>query len=571
MKKINLILTGNSELVDSEKQNLFLGHWCNNIIKKKNINYSILDYHWSNISKVQDDYIYLKKTYELFLNTFTDYLNDYHRVSFSKIYWRIIIGPWLLQSICIIFDRWETLQKIFKENRNSFDEVNTISINDEILISDDFNNFTEKMETHSWNHKIFIEIIKELKPDIKFKEKTFLKEKNQRMKVNKNIYLKIIDKFLSFLPSDKKKLFYKANFKILDSVILYLKNGIMCRQFNEFNFKVSNKNFIDRKKLNLNFNFKNDYEKFLNKFILRIIPISYLENYRLLVDNSLKLKFNPDVILTAFAHFNNDFFKIWVAKKILENKKFYICSHGGWVEKEINFGSWEKSALKFISWKKEETKNFIQMPPNCFLKKRKNLKKLNTESLLFLAYHVETYAHRIQDGPMSSDVLNNHEQWLNFLKNININIKEKIIFRQGPFNDNWGFKEKFIKNFGVKYISKKKRLEHDFHNSKIVINTAMQTTFFETMKTGLPTIILLKRDLWNLSKELTIYYNKLKSNNVIFTNYIDAVNHVNKIWEDPLIWWNSTELLKLKNEFFKICCLENKNNLDTWLKFTKKL
>ncbi len=118
---------------------------------------------------------------------------------------------------------------------------------------------------------------------------------------------------------------------------------------------------------------------------------------------------------------------------------------------------------------------------------------------------------------------------------------------------------------------KKKKLEHDFSNSKIIINTAMQTTFFETMKMGLPTIILLKKDLWNLSKDLFVFYNKLKNNNVIFTNYADAAKHVNTIWEDPLKWWNSEELLKLRNEFFNICCLENKNNLNSWLEFSKKI
>ena len=570
MKKINLVLTGNVELVEPDKHNLLLGHWCNNIIKK-NINFSTGNYHWSDLSKVKKDYIYLKNIYELFLSTLTLYLNSYHRVNHSETYWRVVIGPWLLQSICIIFDRWETLQKIFRENENKIDEINIIRFDEKLLISDDFYNFTEKMETHNWNHKLFIEIINELKPNTIFKEKNLSKEQYQSSKKNKKHYLKTIDKLLSIFPSNKKKLFYQSNFRILDSIILYLKNGIMCRQFNEFSFKITTQNFIDRTKLNLNFNYKNEYEKFLSKFILRIIPSSYLENYKSLVENSIQLKFNPDVILTAFGHFNNDFFKIWLAQKISENKKFFLCSHGGWVEEEVNFSSWEKTAFKFISWKKEVGTNFIQMPPNYLLKKRKILDKLKGKSLLFLSYHVETYAHRIQDGPISSDILDNHEQWLQFLKILNTNVKEKIIFRQGPFKDNWCFKQKFIHDFGEKFISKKKKLEHDFSNSRIIINTAMQTTFFETMKIGLPTIILLKKDLWNLSKDLTVFYNKLKVNNVIFTNYVDAARHINTIWEDPLKWWNNEELLKLRNEFFKLCCLESQNNLNSWLEFTRKL
>ena len=66
MKKINLVLTGYSELVEADKHNLFLGHWCNNIIKKKDINFSTQDYHWSDLSKVKNDYIYLKNIYESF-------------------------------------------------------------------------------------------------------------------------------------------------------------------------------------------------------------------------------------------------------------------------------------------------------------------------------------------------------------------------------------------------------------------------------------------------------------------------------------------------------------------------
>ena len=180
MKKINLVLTGNVELIEPDKHNLLLGHWCN--IIKKNINFSTEKYHWSDLSKVKKDYIYLKNIYEQFLSALTLYLNSYHRVNHSETYWRVIKGPWLLQSICIIFDRWETLQKSFRENENKIDEVNIIRFDEKLLISDDFYDFTEKMETHNWNHKLFIEIIKELKPNTIFKEKNLSKEQNQSLK-----------------------------------------------------------------------------------------------------------------------------------------------------------------------------------------------------------------------------------------------------------------------------------------------------------------------------------------------------------------------------------------------------
>ena len=38
-----------------------------------------------------------------------------------------------------------------------------------------------------------------------------------------------------------------------------------------------------------------------------------------------------------------------------------------------------------------------------------------------------------------------------------------------------------------------------------------------------------------------------------------------------LTYLGREELLKLRNEFFKLCCLESQNNLNSWLEFTRKL
>ena len=101
----------------------------------------------------------------------------------------------------------------------------------------------------------------------------------------------------------------------------------------------------------------------------------------------------------------DDFFKIWAAEKILQNKKLIVCTHGGSVEKEINFNMWNNISDMTICWNKitdniQQQKNSIQMPPNFILKKKffKKQKQLG-KKLLFLTYEVELYAHRVQDGP----------------------------------------------------------------------------------------------------------------------------------------------------------------------------
>ena len=62
------------------------------------------------------------------------------------------------------------------------------------------------------------------------------------------------------------------------------------------------------------------------------------------------------------------------------------------------------------------------------------------------------------------------------------------------------------------------------------------------MYSNIPTILLLKENLWNLSSDGKKIYNILKKNKIIFTNSNLLVKHLIKINKNPLIWWNSKKL-----------------------------
>ena len=65
------------------------------------------------------------------------------------------------------------------------------------------------------------------------------------------------------------------------------------------------------------------------------MPTTFLENFDMLRKQTKKINLNPKIIFTAYAHFYDDFFKIWVAEKILSKSRYIICHHGGYVEKEL--------------------------------------------------------------------------------------------------------------------------------------------------------------------------------------------------------------------------------------------
>ena len=79
----------------------------------------------------------------------------------------------------------------------------------------------------------------------------------------------------------------------------------------------------------------------------------------------------------------------------------------------------------------------------------------------------------------------------------------------------------------------------------------MQTTFLEAMKTGIPSIILIDKDLLNIYKEIKIFYQKMKINNFIFTDP-KLLNNYN-IWDNPLKWWNNKTIINLREEYSNLC------------------
>ena len=82
----------------------------------------------------------------------------------------------------------------------------------------------------------------------------------------------------------------------------------------------------------------------------------------------------------------------------------------------------------------------------------------------------------------------------------------------------------------------------------------MQTTFFESMLAGVPTVVLLKEELWNISETGKEIYNLLKKNKIIFKDVDRLIAHLNNISENPLLWWGSKELLVVREKFHDNFC-----------------
>ena len=121
-----LVTTADERTWKKDEKILFLGEWCRLYSRKKiwiNLDAEILPYHWDDRVQLHQDYKSLVEIYEILLQELTSTLNELHNVNFKLRYWRILLGPWLIGFIPIIFDRLSCLEKAFSSYVKQFEQM----------------------------------------------------------------------------------------------------------------------------------------------------------------------------------------------------------------------------------------------------------------------------------------------------------------------------------------------------------------------------------------------------------------------------------------------------------------
>merc|ERR1711966_370588 len=116
----------------------------------------ISKHHWNDYRNFIKDSEYLEDLYQRLLENLMKRLNEFHDCKKSKIYWEIILGPWLIIFCTNIFDRWKTIEKLnFEENFST--EINESLEN--FLTPNTIEDYKKILLSETYNHYIFSKIL----------------------------------------------------------------------------------------------------------------------------------------------------------------------------------------------------------------------------------------------------------------------------------------------------------------------------------------------------------------------------------------------------------------------------
>jgi putative transferase (TIGR04331 family) len=522
--------------------------------KKKKINYHTKNFFIKNKKK---EVLLINKYIKIIFSQLYKILNDYHKINFTKKYWKIVLYPWLNLYLPFIYLKWKLLD--YKKNYNKY-LFYSYDYRDKDFIIDSLDDFKFDEDEHLF----FLNKACEYKR-IRLK-KVKKKRVNRKNNLKKNNFLNVFFKFYFLfykkIFKNKKFFFINSNFKKKDLFFYYFRNLELPFLYRKLDYKKNKINLNSRNFIFKKINSKNN--NFLKYFIdnLKIVtPKSYIEDF----DNIRKLvheyypmnkKMN---FYTAFSYKKDDIFKIWIAENSLKGSKYNIVQHGGafGIDEIVNEENYIREISdKFLTWGWKDNKKTIpfyniKLPNRSNIRDKYYVKSSPKKKILIIFHHYNKFISRITSQPNT-----NYERMDKISKLVQIcqeleNMFDVTIRYRQIADKNWDSKlNKSLFSQKIKFDNGKEKFEKIIYDYDLIIQDSNSTTFLETCFYNIPSVIILDKKIQKTRKSFKYFQNNFVKNNIIFYDIDELIKFIKNI-KNISLWWSSSEIQSIIKKFCK--------------------
>ena len=302
---------------------------------------------------------------------------------------------------------------------------------------------------------------------------------------------------------------------------------------------------------------KNKFEFFLKNKIYNDMPSYLLENFKNYLNRNFKIN-DSKAILTSYDLYSKFPNKFYIAEQVNKGAKLYLIEHGGSLTAQKETLDLDLDIVdKKITWFKPFNRKQSQIPTHPFhylkiiSKEKNNINKKNCILIGGGEYkHIWNSTYYLKP----SQIIEQLENIKKFYNILDIKVKRKTFIKphEGYTSDVTFDLIKYYVNIFNKKIIRKTSLEKCINSSKMVICVYPETTFALSMYSSVPTVLFYNKDHYIFHKQTDNLINILIKNNIIFYDPKLAAKHINKVWDNPVAWFNSTEVKKARNLFLKI-------------------
>lgn len=574
-----LATTAISYLWDFDSKVLLLGPWClsdknRKILEKKD--YLLINTPWETSNKLKDAANYCQNVYEEIIPELAEVLNNLHSVSYPEKYWRILVGPWLLQFIEILYERFIRIEQATKYYPRLYTHIIEGDYN---IAPEDTLDFSQEIEQDNYNLKLFSFICSFLNlacKSISIDNINFVNNRNKTtLKQRAKKILTGIKKLLGLIANSPVVLADMYHLKTIDYVLLSMKTGY--RLFHHSNFLPFTGSELRlnyspdlRKKLLFSCT-KEPFKELLSQAIPKAIPKCYIEGYNIYKKNIPLVNDSVKAIGSAIGWYNNEAFKFYVGEYAKEGTPLIGFQHGGgygmWLAMPVEFLE-IKEKDRFYSWGWESQINHEKLVklPSPHLSKIKDSYAPHKNVALFIGVCFPPYHYRFHTAHTPESFISYIEDKKIFFKALPENIKKCFYYR--PYFEDYGWREKeaILSVYPqIKFLLKGKIIKWMKH-SKITIIDHPHTSFIEALAINVPSIFYWDHTIYKMRPEAEEYFELLRKAGILYNNPIDAAKKLLEVFDNPIEWWSREELQQTRNIFLGRFGYSRKDWMDCWAK-----
>lgn len=591
-----LVLTREHPPWDADDHVVFLGPWClakphegipDGLPPAKS--FSLLPFHWNDRAKLQVDYDYLDGLHGRLLSSLAAALNRFHGAEHSRRYWQILLDPWLMAYVGVMFDRWETI-RLALVGGGSFAIA---EIRDGGRRRDfSFDDFTERILSDSGNRQIWADILRTVYPvSVTFFEVAHGTESTSAAPVRtdqkpaslKNVVGRIASLFgplLDRFAARSRFVFHQTMFDPLALTRLSLALGQLpvffypTLQFEKQGVATGVKSTDSPRHFEFSFSPETSFESYLAGRLSDDLPGCVVQHFRDLESRAINIPLKPEVILTAQSHWMNPLAKAWMAHRVEAGAELIILEHGGSFPARREFFNFEEDiADRKGTWFLPCHAKHVQVPPSKLLRHRKVAKRnqcSDGEYCLIVGGEYPRYVYRAVFYPMADQGLKPLDMVRDLVGLLEPKVRAKARIRPYHADVGWNTKDLYSETHGKEMMAHKGTLKGAFASARLIICTYPETTFTEAMVTGKPVILIFDPELNERHPATFELIEMLRQARIIFYDPAEAATHINSIWEDPRKWWDSPEVTAARRTFDEQACRIHGDWLGAWKEFLLK-
>jgi putative transferase (TIGR04331 family) len=555
---------------------IFLGEWCTLYSEKyllREMNSTIVEYHWNDRRKLHSDYQYLKHIYDSLIIVLSCKLNEIHATNHSTKYWLILVGPWLGWFVQAIFDRWFMLKKAI--DHKGVTKCNII--NRSLIIPIDTSDFGNCCISDNWNESIYAYLLKTywsdsisiklIECDSPSQQSLSYKNTSKRGFIKKSLN-KLILKFNKFFSKKDDYFFITSGLRLKIDFKLQIFLGQIPKIWTTPVATDCAKVDMGMRKWNIDSGLEgNDsFIEVVCQLIPCQIPRIYLEGYeeRLEFTKSLPWPTQPKAIFTSYAFSSDDTFKMWAAEKVEKKVPLIIGQHGG------NFGMtpfsfYEEHQIKiadrWVSWGWSDNCNTNIIPIGNLKHYGSRIRHDSNGYALMVELTLPRYSYYIYSAPIAEQWLDYFEDQKIFLKKLPKVLRKQVLLRLSTQDLCRGQKSRWKDQMPEIKIEPEPRqkITKLIKGCRLYIATSNATTYLESMYWNIPTIIFWNEKHWEIKGDIKPYFDLLKSVGIFHDTPQGAAKKMEEVWDDVDSWWLSSSVQSARKEFCKNFTYEPKN------------